>query len=117
MAIDVGTIGKRKCEVNLNKILMEQNDERIASFVVKNLCNYRMGLRQLAHVPDCSWRHSFINAYNTTFIKKVKSESLPPLIESHMLCCLHAYYREAKQPPGDGHEPTSVVGQRDQLGD
>jgi hypothetical protein len=118
MAIDVGTIGHRKCEVNLNKILMEVGDEHTASFVVKNLVNYRMGLRQLLHVPDESWRHGFMDAFNTTFIQKVKSKSLPPLVESHTLCCVKAYYRDARQPhQGESHDPTSVVNQPDQLCD
>lgn len=97
MAIDVGTIGNRKCA-------------NIASFVVKNLCNYRMGLRQLLHVPDESWRHGFMDAFNTIFIQKVKSKSLPLLVESHMLCCVKAYYRDArKSHQGESHDSASIL--------
>lgn len=95
--IDVGTIGGRKCEVNLNKILMEIGDESISSFVVKNLVNYRLGLRQLLHVPDESWRLGFINRFHGDYLEKVKEKLLPAVVESHMLCCMKDYYRDAKK--------------------
>jgi len=97
--IDVGTIGSRKCEVNLNKILMELGDEDVAGFVVKSLVRYRMGLRQLAHIPDKSWRFTFIDSWHTEFTEQMKGRSFPPLVESHMFCCMKAYYRDARAEP------------------
>ncbi len=78
--IDVGTIGHRKCEVNLNKILMEIGDNNIAGFVVSTLVKFRLGLRQLKFIPDKSWR----------------------------FCCMKAYYRDAKHE--DIRDDTDSVG-------
>lgn len=96
MAIDVGTIGNRKCEVNLNKILMELGNENIAGFIVSTLVKFRLGLRQLKHVPDKSWRFTFINQLHKEFINKINSKQLPAAVHSHTLCCMMAYYRDAK---------------------
>lgn len=100
MAVDVGTIGSLKCEVNLNKILMEINDKHITKFVVRNLVIFRLGLKQLAYIPDKSFRHTISTKFHADAIARVLQKKLPPAVESHMCCCLMAYYRNVK----DSHE-------------
>ena len=111
--IDVGTIGHRKCEVNLNKILMELGDNDLAGSVVKLLVRYRMGLRQLKHIPDPTWRHTFANLLRKEFIDKVvflkNSNHWPDVVFSHTCCCMNAYYRDANERVRPDTDPEPVT--------
>lgn len=97
MAIDVGTIGSRPCEISLNKILIEIGGKSISSYVVSTLLKFRLGLKQLSFIPDESWRHTFTTKFYADTIEKIKTKKLPVMIESHALCCLKAYYRDSHE--------------------
>ena len=94
--IDVGTIGSLKCEVHLNSILMEISDPHVTKFVVGQLVKFRLGIRQLAYIPDKSFRLMMLSRWRDEFFKKVKDRCLPELVESHMCCTIMAHYRNSK---------------------
>jgi len=107
VAIDVGTIGSLKCEVNLNKILMEINDPKITKFVVPILVKFRYCLQQLAHIPDVSFRYNMMARLRDDFSKKVRERNLPEDVVSHTCCAIMAYYRNAKRA-SDANLPIDI---------
>jgi hypothetical protein len=91
----VGAIGKRPCEISLQNILHELDDRKLVNRVMSLILAYREGLRQISYIPKINWRKSFTYDWRQRFYKKVfENDNLPLRVQTHMWCCMTAYYRD-----------------------
>jgi hypothetical protein len=97
MPMDYGTIGSRPCELVLNKILIEHDDPKLVKKTTKLLFQFRHGLEQLSAIPELSFRLNMLQKWRADFMKRASSLNMPREVETHVCCCLVAYYRECKQ--------------------
>jgi hypothetical protein len=91
----VGAIGKRPCEISLQNILYEAGDRKLVHKVMNIILDFREGMRQISHIPDIAWRKRFSYEWRQKFFNKVfEHDMLPVGVQTHMWCCMTAYYRE-----------------------
>jgi hypothetical protein len=94
----LGAIGKRPCEVKLQAILQELGNRVIVNKVFRTLGDFRIGLKQLGHIPDWKWEYRFLLDFKEKTIAQLantaKEQNIPEIVHTHALCCLAAYFRE-----------------------
>lgn len=98
MATLLGAIGKRPCEVKLQSILQELGNRVIVNKVFRILDDFRVGLKQLSHIPEWRWEYrlllDFKEKVTEQLAKTAKEQNMPEIAYTHALCCLAAYFRE-----------------------
>lgn len=90
----LGAIGKRPCEKTLEKIMEEVNNRKMTAWVMRLITHFREGLKQILYVPDPAYLRRFTYEWKEQFCGKVRKRELPAAVESHLLACLVAYYRD-----------------------
>ena len=90
----IGAIGKRPCEISLQKIMQELGDRKVVNRTMSLIYDYREGLRQITHVPAMHWRKRFTFEWQQKFYEKVFESELPIGVQTHLWCCMTAYHRE-----------------------
>lgn len=94
----LGAIGKRPCEVKLQSILQELGNRVIVNKIFRTLDDFRVGLKQLSHIPEWRWEYRFLLDFKekvtAQLTKTAKEQNIPEIAYTHALCCLAAYFRE-----------------------
>jgi hypothetical protein len=120
--LDVGTIGSKPCEVKLNQILMELDNFRITSPVMRRYNQIKSGFKNLQVLVaiDRSFCISMTKLFFEEQIRQFDPERrLPDTVYTHARCCFTALYRDAisklkrKGRPGmdqDDPQQTSLEG-------
>lgn len=98
----IGTIGKKPCEVSLNKILAHKGDKKLISKIMKFLQNLKHDIAQLDFIPDKITKYKFKLLLKRDAEKRLETLMGIPcrgtlvtdLVMSHTMCCLNAYFRE-----------------------
>lgn len=90
----IGAIGKRPCEISLQKIMQELGDRKVVNRTMNIILDYREGLRQIAMVPNMQYRKRFTYEWRLKFREKVFNSELPVVVQTHLWCCMTAYHRE-----------------------
>lgn len=90
----LGAIGKRPCEKALQKIMQELNDKRLVNHVMNLILDFRDGMKQINHVPEIAWRKRFTFEWRDRFYEKVFNSSFPIPVQTHLWCCMMAYFRD-----------------------
>jgi hypothetical protein len=90
----IGAIGKRPCEISLQKIMQELGDRKLVNRVMGIILDYREGLRQIAHVPNMLYRKRFTFEWRQQFFDRVFKNDFPQGVRTHLWCCMTAYHRE-----------------------
>ncbi len=93
----IGAIGKRPCEVSLQKILTVIGDRKLVNRVMNIIYDFRDGLRQINHIPDMKYRKRFTFEWHQQFFNRVFDMTMPKDAQTHLWCCMTAYYREHVQ--------------------
>lgn len=88
----IGTIGYKPCELSLGRIL--ESNPHVINRVMRTISNFKSGLKQLRFIPVFRYRKEFARSWLGKFKISICAKNLEPVIESHLLCCLTAYYRE-----------------------
>ncbi len=93
--ITPNTIGKRRCEVVLNEILIEQNDAYLTKRVMSRYNRFRDGCFPLVRIKDQRWRKTFlIMWYKKTLADLQKDRMLFTCrAYSFLRNCIVAHYR------------------------
>jgi hypothetical protein len=110
--MDEGTIGPKKCEISLNKILigLEKKFGKDAKKVIRRITNlyhkFREGLKHLQEINDINFFYSMTNLFKDDTVKKIEvnrekyekilGEENATVLLSHF-CCVIACFREAKR--------------------
>lgn len=89
----IGAIGKRPCEISLQKIMQDLGDRKVVNRVMNIIYDYRDGLRQIAYMPDMQYRKRFTFEWRQKFFEKVFDADLPEGVQTHLWCCMTAYHR------------------------
>lgn len=90
----IGAIGKRPCEVSLQKIMTEIGDRKLVNRVMNIILDFREGLRQIGHVPNMQYRKRFTYEWQQKFFDKVFGATMPTGVQTHLWCCMTAYFRD-----------------------
>lgn len=92
----LGAIGKRPCEISVQKIMQELGDRRVVNKVMNYILDYREGLRQIAHIPSMQYRKQFTFGWRQKFFNKIfrPDSDWPKTLQTHLWCCMTAYHRE-----------------------
>jgi len=88
----VGTYGKNPCEISLAKCVQQANDKKTCRYVGRCIMEFRKGCNSLQLIPKND-REIFLQLWKKNFIDKIIKRKLPDAVESHLRCCLGAYYQ------------------------
>jgi hypothetical protein len=97
-----GTIGSLPCEVALNRILAERNNDKEIRSITQLVQKVRFRLKQLKHVPDKETAQYFCLLVKRDAEKRleeitghaVRKILLTDTLTSHTMNVLHAYFHE-----------------------
>lgn len=96
--INIGTIGKKPCEIVLNKILIECNDKKLTNQVMVRFARLKKAIKQFKYMPDKEFANGMLSNYFGLFKQQVPN--WPQNVKTHALCCYTAHYREALRNEG-----------------
>lgn len=88
----LGAIGGRPAERNLEKILEELDNPKLASHVIKAISDLNTALRQLDFVPRYMYRRRFAQMQYKVSMDKVND--CPDKVKSHAHNSMKASYRK-----------------------
>jgi hypothetical protein len=89
-----GTIGNNPCEISLNEILMEKNDDKLVHKVCARIHKFRKDLKSFMEISDSSFREQMFQLYLKDVKRTIERYNIPEEVHSHLRCCLHAYVSE-----------------------
>ena len=94
--INKGTIGSLKCEVNLNKILIELNDARVTTLTMSRYYKYKSGIEALTGVDPAYWL-TFMLLWKKDSLQKweMHKDRVPKDVFSHLCTCMAAQHKIA----------------------
>lgn len=89
------TIGKRKCEIILNEILIELNSAHLTRRVMSRYNKFRNGCTVLFEIRNKKWNRTFLTLWFQKNLKDLKNntEYFPENIYSFLRNCIVAHYR------------------------
>lgn len=89
------TIGSRKCEVILNKILMDHDDAYLTKRVMMRYNRFKDGCEQIEKLDILRWKKTFlIMWYRTTIAELIVDKNLfPEEVYNFLRNCITAHFR------------------------
>jgi hypothetical protein len=95
MSGTLGMIGPRRCDQSLTQILNGYSDKMLTKRVMSIYQELTFGCHILEQIEDVKYRRRFMTLLKNHLCERVKNEhDFPWEVESHLLCCLSAYYRD-----------------------
>ncbi len=92
------TIGNKPCEIALNKMLIEVNNPKITSSVMRRYYRLREELLKIENIKNKDfgfYKKLSLLLFNDLVEKFDTENKLPKIIKTTALCCYKALYRDA----------------------
>jgi hypothetical protein len=91
------TIGNKRCEIALNQMLIEANDDKITSSVLRRFHRLKQEFLKIKDIKNKDFE--FYKKLSLLIFKDLvenfdKENKLPKIIKTTALCCYRALYRE-----------------------
>jgi hypothetical protein len=99
--ISKGTIGSLRCEISLNKILIEAGDAHLTGRVMSVYHRFCLVMKKIQKSNlENNLKRCFMGLYRDSVLEIVDRRQLPKVVDSHVRCCINAQYKMAL-PRGD----------------
>lgn len=91
----LGAIGKKPCEISLQKILEKENNRKLTNKVMHIILTFKEGLKCLESMTNSKYFNAFTSLWLETYIEKVNNIPTENIdLKTHLRCCVSAYHRE-----------------------